>query len=79
MDDEIHLIPTELPNVYVDAVKLVRGEIHLHGFRDGQTPEEYWAEIEAAEARARLGLPFGRAMPTEKEIAAAASARAAPG
>jgi hypothetical protein len=68
---DIHLLPWgDAPNAYYDAVEYAKGHEHIYVFREGQTPEEFWAELEAAEVRTRLGLAPGRTMPTEEEIAA---------
>ena len=69
--DELHLIPYgDMPNVYIDAIDLMRGTEHIYGLREGQTPEEFWDELEAAKVREEYGLPPGRTMPTDEEIAA---------
>lgn len=69
--DELHLIPWGgAPNAYLDAVDLLRGTEHVYVFREGQTPEEFWSELEAAKVREQYGLPPGRTMPTDEESAA---------
>jgi hypothetical protein len=69
MDKEIHLIPYGV-NTYLDVVAAMDGVESIYVFREGQTPEEFWSELEAAEVRAKHGLSPGRAMPTAEEIAA---------
>jgi hypothetical protein len=70
-EPEIHLIPYgDVPNTYIDVMEAMRGHEHIYVFRAGQTPEEFWAELEAAKVRVAHGLPPGRTMPTAEEIAA---------
>lgn len=69
--DEMHLIPWEgKANHYFDAIQDFVGVEHVYVFREGQTYDEFMAELAAGRERERLGLPPGRTMPTEEEIAA---------
>lgn len=68
---EMHLIPWEgQRNHYLDAVQYFSGVEHVYVFREGQTYDEFMAELAAAKVREDMGLAPGRAMPTKEEIAA---------